>query len=246
MRLAHGGAVRLWGLADTFDPAGAALIAGTAGALLQMHDVFIDAGLHPSSPVIPAAWSAQQVSGNATQPKELVRAIAAGYEATNRLALACSPGQGLAGSASTGTAGSLGAALSAAILLGHDAAGIARAITNAAMLLAASPSITLRTHGELTPLHSGLAARAGLEAALLARDGAAGHHVLEGDGRTPGLIALLPRFDPTPGAAKHWTASAGNFFRPVLRATRRWKRCCDCRLSTPLWSLSSACDFPSA
>jgi 2-methylcitrate dehydratase PrpD len=49
----------------------------------------------------------------------------------------------------------------------------------------------MRVHGELAPLHSGLAARAGVEAALLAQDADAGEFVLEGNDGQPGAIALL-------------------------------------------------------
>ncbi len=97
----------------------------------------------------------------------------------------------LAGIASTGTAGSLGAAVAAALVGGHDAAGIARAVTNCALLLPTTPFVTMTSHGELAPLHSGIAARAGFEAPLIAREASAGHNGLEGTAQTPGLIALL-------------------------------------------------------
>ncbi len=188
--LAQGGGVPVWGLPDSFDPAGAALVTGTAGALLQLHDVFLPAGLHPSAPVIAAAWSA--LHGIAVAPeRDFVGAVAIGYEAANRFALACAPAQLQAGSAPTGTAGAIGAAVAAALLGGLDADGVGRAVTNAALLLPLTPFVTMTSHGALAPLHSGLAARAGFEAARLARDSAAGHAVLEGTARTPGLVALL-------------------------------------------------------
>ncbi len=194
--LARGGGVPVWGLADSFDPAGAALVTGTAGALLQLHDVYLPGGLHPSSPVIAAAWSALHVIGNGNgngtaRDRDFVGAVAAGYEAANRFALACAPTQVQAGSAPTGTAGAMGAAVAAALLGEMDAEGIGRAVTNAALLMPLSPFVTMTTHGALAPLHAGLAARAGFEAARLARDASAGHAVLEGTARTPGLISML-------------------------------------------------------
>ena len=188
--LAHGGAVPVCGLADSFDPAGAALIAGTAGSLLQLHDVYVPAGLHPSSPVIPAAWSALHSLG-ARRRNEFVRAVAVGYEVANRFGAACAPQQALAGSSGTGTAGALGAATAAAIVAGMDAAGIAAALSNAALMLAATPVAAMRAHGSVVPLHSGIAARCGFEAASVARAGSAGRYVLEGDVRGPGLLGLL-------------------------------------------------------
>ncbi len=188
--LAHGGAVPVWGLSDSFDPAGAALVSGTAGALLQLHDVYVPAGLHPSSTVIPAAWSALHGAG-ARRREVFVLAVAAGYESANRFAVACAPGQAHAGSSATATGGAIGAAVAAALVAGLDARGIGDAIANAAMLMQAGPTAGMRAHGSLAPLHSGLAARAGYEAASLARAGNAGRHILEGDATGPGLMQFL-------------------------------------------------------
>ena len=190
LRLAQGGSVPVWGLNDSFDPAGAALVTGTAGALLQLQDVYRPAGSHPSSPVIPAAWSARQVAAGVSAD-QFLRAVAAGYEVANRLADACAPGQLLAGSSATGTAGCIGAAVAAAIIRGMHRDGIARAVANAAFMLPATPFAAMRSHGALAPLHGGLAARAGFEAASLALEAYAGPRVLEGDSWGPGLIAFL-------------------------------------------------------
>jgi len=188
--LAHGGGVPVWGLADSFDAAGAALVAGTAGSLLQLHDFYGPGASHPSSPVIAAAWSALN-SCAANSAYSFVHAVAAGYEAANRISDACMPGQILAGSTPTAMSGTFGAAVAAALLHGLDAAGVARSVSNAALLLPAAPIAAMRAHGALVPLHAGLAARAGYEASVLARDADAGAGVLEGDESGPGLIALL-------------------------------------------------------
>jgi 2-methylcitrate dehydratase PrpD len=190
MRLAQAGSVSVWGLTDTFDPAGAALLTGTAGALLQLQDVYRPGGSHPSSPIIPAAWSAMQVTGGVAA-EGFLHAVAAGYETANRVADACMPGQLLAGSSPTGSAGCIGAAVAAAKIRGLDRHGIARAVSNAAFMLPATPFASMRAHGALAPLHGGFAARAGYEAASLARETHAGRYVLEGDSDGPGLIGLL-------------------------------------------------------
>ena len=199
LRLAQGGGVPVWGLTNSFDAAGAALVTGTAGSLLQLHDFYGPGGSHPSSPVIAAAWSAlHSRTPNSTPP--FVQAVAAGYEVANRMADACMPGQILAGSTPTASSGAFGAAVAAALIGGLDADGVGRAVRNAALLLAAAPIAAMRAHGSLVPLHAGLAARAGCEAALLARDAHAGLHVLEGDAHGPGVISLLGgdarRIDP--------------------------------------------------
>lgn len=221
MALAPRGAVPVWGTTDSFDPAGAALVSGTAGALLQLHDVYPPGSSHPSAPIIAAAWSTLQSRGTVSST-EFVHAVAAGYEVANRLSKACVPAQLMAGSSPTGTAGSLGAAVAAAKLQGLDAAGIGRAVCNAALLLPATPFAAMRAHGALVPLHSGLAARCGYEAAVLARAGDAGHRVLEGDREGPGLLGLL-RCDPAAIEPELWDgatidAVAWKFF-PACLAT---------------------------
>jgi 2-methylcitrate dehydratase PrpD len=188
--LAAEGRVPVWGMADSFDPSGAALVVGCAGALLQLHDVYGPGACHPSAPVISAAWSTFHHVGGVPS-EDFVCAVATGYEAANRIAAACVPAQLFAGSSPTGTAGALGAAVAAAKIRRLNAAGIGRAVTNAALLLPATPFAAMRTHGALAPLHPGLAGRAGYEAASLARHGDAGRHILEGDAEGPGLIGLL-------------------------------------------------------
>jgi 2-methylcitrate dehydratase PrpD len=75
------------------------------------------------------------------------------------------------------------------MLLGLDADESGAAVSNAALFLAVTPTAALRAHAALAPLHSGLAARAGYEAAVVARDGSAGPRILEGDASIPGTSA---------------------------------------------------------
>ncbi len=205
MWLAHGGGVPVWGLADSFDAAGAALVAGTAGSLLQLNDFYGPGSSHPSSPVIAAAWSAMHSRG-ADSVHSFVNAVAAGYEAANRIADACMPGQILAGSTPTALSGTFGAAVAAALIGGLDAQGVGRAVSAAALLAPAAPIAAMRAHGALVPLHSGLAARAGYEASILARDADAGAGVLEGDHNGPGVIALLGG-DAASIRPEHWNGA---------------------------------------
>ena len=219
--LANGGCVPVWGLADSFDPAGAALVTGTAGSLLQLNDFYAPGASHPSSPVIAAAWSALHADGG-RRSDHFLRAVAAGYEVANRIAGACVPAQMLSGSTPTATAGALGAAVAAGLIRGLDGAGIGRAIANAALLLPLAPIAAMRAHGELVPLHGGLAARAGYEAASVAREAHAGIGILEGDDRVPGLIGLLGG-DPADMAPESWRGETidaiGWKFFPACLAT---------------------------
>lgn len=191
-QLAASGSVPLWRGEAHCDSAGAALLHGIAGSLAQLHDVHADIGLHASSAVVPAAWSAWSTgSGHAAGAVALISAVAAGYETAYQLALACVPGQPRAGGSASGTAGAIGAAVAAARIMGHDRRQLASAIGNASLMLAATPTMPMRAHASAAPLHGGIAARCGYEAALLAREVGAGQCVLEGDGTGPGLMALL-------------------------------------------------------
>ena len=219
--LANGGGVPIWGLADSFDAGGAALVAGTAGSLLQLHDFYSPGASHPSAPVIAAAWSALH---SEKRPRHVgfLRAVAAGYEVANRVAAACMPTQVMIGSMPTATAGAIGAAVAASLLRGLNRDGVARAIGNAALLLPASPISAMRSHGALVPLHAGLAARAGYEAASLAREAGAGSRVMEGDADGPGLIRLLggdvARIQPESWRGESIDAVGWKFF-PACQAT---------------------------
>lgn len=184
------GEISLFGFERSFDAPGAALVMGTAGALLQTHDVFQGGGNHPSSCVIPAAWVSAQEHDRSDV--ELLQALVAGYEVTNRLAAATYPHQQLRGSAPTGTAGAVGAATAAGLLAGLDPDQLAAAIGSAAFLAPLSSYQGLRDHGSAVPIHGGYAARTGIEAVRVAAAGfSAGGRILEGDAKSPGFLSFL-------------------------------------------------------
>ena len=188
--LAAHGDISLFGFERRFDAPGAALVMGTAGALLQSHDVFQGGGNHPSSCVIPAAWVSAQEHGRSDV--ELLQALVAGYEVANRLATTTYPHQQLRGSAPTATAGVVGAATAAGLLAGFDSDQLAAAIGSAAFLAPLACYQGLRDHGSAVPIHGGYAARTGIEAVRMAAAGfSAGERILEGDESSPGFLAFL-------------------------------------------------------
>ncbi|MBM3505486.1 MAG: MmgE/PrpD family protein [Alphaproteobacteria bacterium] len=200
-RLARAGEVPVPGLVERFDAPSAALVMGTLGAMLQLHDVFAGGGTHPSSAIVSAAWAA--AGGRGAGEADFFAAVAAGYEVGNRIAAATYPRQQFAGSAPTATAGAIGAAVAAGRLRGLSAAQLAQAIGTAAFLAPVACYQGLRDHGSAVPIHGGMAARAGIEAVdLVAAGFAAGRHVLEGDG-LPGFVALL-HGDPTTLTPETW------------------------------------------
>lgn len=145
-------------------PAMAALANGTLAHALDYDDM---GGFgHPSAVLLPAALSIAELNG--TSGRELLAAYIIGFEVACHLSRGTNYIQGERGFHSTAVFGTLGAAAAACRLL-----GLSRRQTVMALGIAAStPSGVLQNFGTHTkPLHAGMAARNGVMAALLARDG---------------------------------------------------------------------------
>jgi 2-methylcitrate dehydratase PrpD len=100
--------------------------------------------------------------------RRLITAYVAGFEAACAVAAPVSPDHYEAGWHATATFGALGAAAAVANLYDLDAETTATALSVAA----STPGGLKRNFGSMTkPLHAGLAARSGVTAATLARDG---------------------------------------------------------------------------
>jgi 2-methylcitrate dehydratase PrpD len=155
----------------------AALINGTAAHSAELDDIFRDGIYHPGAPTVAAALALAQrrdASG-----RDLIRAIAVGYEIGDRVAQAVNP-RHYAYWHTTGTVGALGAAAAAAGLLGLDEPRFAHALATATTM-AAGLQQAFRSDAMSKPLHAGHAAEAGLLAALAAAHGYTGAlDVLEG------------------------------------------------------------------
>jgi 2-methylcitrate dehydratase PrpD len=125
-------------------------------------------GGHPGTFVIPvslALGERYRCSG-----REVLRAIAVGYEAAHRMQLAAGPGVGLNGFRSLPMIGVFGAAASASVLSGFDTGRFAAALNFAANM--AGGLIQCLADGSVEAhIHAGLAARAGVIAAALAGAG---------------------------------------------------------------------------
>jgi 2-methylcitrate dehydratase PrpD len=107
----------VFGDSRTWTPAMAALLNGALGHSLDFDDTHADASLHPSAPVVPAAFAVGELVG--ASGREVLTAIVAGYEVCCRLGQALDPtshyGRGFH---PTATAGTYGAAAAAARLFG--------------------------------------------------------------------------------------------------------------------------------
>ena len=162
----------------------AALANGTAAHALDFDDTNFGMMGHPSAPVLAAALAAGELA--LVDGRSLVHAFLVGFEVETTVAEVLNPAHYHHGWHATCTLGTLGAAAAAARLLGLDASQ-----TRTALAVAASQSSGLKENfGTMTkPFHAGHAARSGVLAALLAREGwTASEQALEGP---QGFFAVL-------------------------------------------------------
>jgi 2-methylcitrate dehydratase PrpD len=158
-------------------PLFAAMINAAASHVVEQDDVHNGSVFHPATVVFPAALAVAQAEGRSGQ--DLLVAAVAGYEAGIRV------GEFLGRSHykvfhTTGTAGTLAAAVAAGKLLGLDAEGLQQALGSAGTQAAGLWEF-LRDAADSKQLHTAKAASDGLLAAELARSGFTGARaILEG------------------------------------------------------------------
>lgn len=151
-------------------PAYAAFVAGTFGHSIEFDDSYMLCG-HPGACVIPAALAvaeAHRASGRA-----VLTAIVAGYEA---MVLGVGPihlATIRVGWHGTKVGGVFGAAAATAALMDLDEPTTAHALAIAGSEASGTMEYD-RTGGEVKRVHAGMAARSGVEAALLASAGLTG------------------------------------------------------------------------
>jgi 2-methylcitrate dehydratase PrpD len=106
------GDATVFGDSRTYTPAVAALLNGALGHSLDFDDTHADSSLHPSAPVVPAAFAVGEMVG--ASGRDVLTAIVAGYEVCCRLGNALDPTSHYArGFHPTATAGTYGAAAAA-------------------------------------------------------------------------------------------------------------------------------------
>ena len=176
------------------DPAGRALVLGTAAHAIDFDDYEDLGSTHPSAAIVGALMALAE--GGRVTLSAMEAAWIAGYETILCVGKALGYGHYLAGWHSSGTLGGIGAAAACAHLLDLDEERVADALS-IAMTRAAGMKAQFGT--PVKALHCGMAARAGVEAALLAKAGLrAGQDVadaflaLYGDPASPGWGAALP------------------------------------------------------
>ena len=160
------GTISLYGRTETLDLLSAALINGASAHALDFDDVNIAMGGHPTAPVLAALQAlAESRGGNG---RDFLLAFLTGFETETRIARAVNFHHYDKGWHPTATLGVFGAAAACAKYL-----GLTVEQTATALALAVSLSSGVKANfGTMTkPFHVGHAARHGLMAALMAREG---------------------------------------------------------------------------
>lgn len=163
------GPCTVFGMNRRYGAAAAALLNGTLGHSLDFDDTHADSSLHPSAPVVPAAFAAAELADASGQ--DLLAAIVFGFEVACRLGMALDPTAHYArGFHPTATAGNFGAAAAAGRLFGLNAAQMESAFGIAGSQ--ASGSLQFLENGAWNKRYQvGEAAMKGLMAASLAAEG---------------------------------------------------------------------------
>jgi 2-methylcitrate dehydratase PrpD len=160
-----------------YPAASAALMNGTLAHALDYDDTHLPSVLHPSAAIVPAALAAAEASG--ATGRDLLCAVAAGDELVVRIGMAgYDPELGNSiffekGLHATSIAGTLGAALAAAMVYGLGEEEIGHAVAISASMGAGIIEAN-RTGGTVKRTHCGWAAHAGVTAAELAANGLTG------------------------------------------------------------------------
>lgn len=169
----------LIGMPGRFPATSAVLVNSTAGHGFEMDDIHRDAIIHPNSLTVPSALAVAERNGGASGAN-FIAAVVAGYEVAARIGRTAGQSLLLKGFHPQGTTGAFAATATAARMLGLDAAQVRHALgvggSLGAGLIAAQEGAMVKR------LHSGRAAQAGVQAALLAARGFTGiDDVIEAD-----------------------------------------------------------------
>lgn len=209
---------RLIGTGDRVPLAAAALVNATAGHAFELDDIHRDSIIHPNSICVPVALNAAEARGGASG-RDVVTAMAAGYEVATRVGMAGGTDLLLRGFHPQGTGGAIAAAVTAGHMYGLDAKGMRNAIGIAGSL--GSGLMAAQEGAMVKRLHSGNAAQAGVRAALLARNGFTGiSNLVEAEygGFLSAFAGNVDMSRITEGLGTHWEADETGF-KPYATVT---------------------------
>jgi 2-methylcitrate dehydratase PrpD len=148
----------------------AAFANGYFAEVLETQDGTSYGNNHPASVILPATLAVAEHLEKGG--KEFLTAVVAGYEVTNRISASLPPAKSM-GFVKTGIAGALAASLSVGKLLGLNSSQLVHALGIAGFILPISSRENM-SGPTIKPVLGGQAAKAGIEAALLAQKGFTG------------------------------------------------------------------------
>ncbi len=163
----------------------AAFANGYFAEVLEAQDGTSYGNNHPASVILPATIAVAEklnVSG-----RVFLTALVAGYEVTNRIAASLPPAKSI-GFVKTGVAGALAASLSVGKILGLNSEQLLNCLGIAGFILPISTRENMSS-STIKPALGGQAAKAGVEAALLAQKGFTGSHEIL-HGRPPRYLGI--------------------------------------------------------
>lgn len=198
-------------------PAVAALLNGALGHSLDFDDTHADSSLHPSAPVVPAAFAVGELVG--ASGRDVLTAIVAGYEVCCRLGNALDPTSHYArGFHPTATAGTYGAAAAAAKLFGLSQDQIVAAFGVSGSQ--AAGSLQFLVNGAWNKRYQvGAAAMNGVIAATLAKNGFVGSTE-----SVEGIHGLLVGYTDTPHPDKA-VADLGSVYETMKIGVKPYPSC---------------------
>jgi 2-methylcitrate dehydratase PrpD len=217
-RIGSVGCATLIGTAIRTSPALAALANGTSSHGIEQDDTHSGGSIHLGTTMYSVALALSEMLPETTS-RHFLAAVVAGYEAAARIAMAVqAKEQYQLGFHPTQTCGVFGAAVTASKILNLTAGQTLAAVGIAGSM--AAGSMEFLAEGAWTKrIHSGLAARNGIEAALLAAEGfVAPRHALEG---RDGFLHAYSR-KPVPD---HLFADLGQSFE-ILHTAVKPHACC--------------------
>lgn len=165
--LGEGATSRVWGGTEKLSPTNAALVNGTATHAYELDDLHKRAIIHPGGVTIPSVLAAVELRGvDGFSGRDVITAVAAGYEASIRVGMASGLGLLHRGWHNNPVLGTFGGAVGAGRILGLDSRQMEHAIGMAATF---AGGLMAAQYGSMVKrLHAGRAAQSGLYAALLA------------------------------------------------------------------------------
>ena len=165
------GRVPVPGLTWRADLLDAAFLGGTAAHGIEFDDGFRQGWLHPGCVVVPRVLALAYTQG--ASGTELMEAMVAGYETMIAIGAACHPDLRQRGFHPTAVVGVFGSTVAAGKLLRLSSVELGHALGLAASS-AAGLFAFVNGSADVKRLHAGHAAREGLQAALLAKQGVQG------------------------------------------------------------------------